>query len=280
MNIKSTRHKWIVSTDLDGTLLDHHSYSWLPAEPALNQLTQLDIPVIFNTSKTLQEVKTLAAEMSLSTQPIIVENGSAIFFQKTGRLVEFGVNRGELVAWLRNMVSTHGYELECYSDWSVQQIMETTGLDKTSAQASANKHYSEPFIWHDSLEQLTIFMNRAEQAGYKILKGGRFYHLQGKVNKATPLKWLKHRFQEFWPDHDGLSIIALGDNQNDADMLNIADYPICIKSPVSIFPELKHRPDSQPAIRYSNALGPKGWNEQMQMLLNELKITSIEVNHG
>jgi len=277
---QNSKCKWMVSTDLDGTLLDHHSYSWLPAETALSRLASLNIPVVLNTSKTLQEAKTLAAEMSLSSEPIIVENGSAIFFQKTSRLVEFGAKRGELVSWLREKIHDHGYQLECYSDWSVQQIMDATGLGKLSAQASANKHYSEPFIWNDSLERLANFMSQAESAGYKVLKGGRFYHLQGMVDKATPLNWLRKNVSEIWPEYTDLSVIALGDNQNDVDMLNASDYPICIKSPVAVFPELADRNEDLPAARYSNALGPEGWNEQIQKLLNELKFEDLEVTHG
>ncbi len=275
-----SKTKWVVSTDLDGTLLDHHNYSWTAAEPALSRLKRLDIPVIFNTSKTLQEVKHLAAEMSLSEQPLIIENGSAIYFQKEQRLVEFGVKRGELVTWLRQQVHDHGYQFECYSDWSVQHIMDATGLDRVSAQASANKHYSEPFVWKDTLERLAEFMSLANQAGYKVLKGGRFYHLQGKVNKATPLNWLRQQLSQLWPTYEELAVIALGDNQNDVDMLNAADFPICIKSPVAVFPELAPRSDQQPAIRYSTALGPEGWNEQIQRLLNELKLETEEVLHG
>ena len=42
----------LIFTDLDGTLLDHHSYSFKGAEKALHILRQHSIPLIFNSSKT------------------------------------------------------------------------------------------------------------------------------------------------------------------------------------------------------------------------------------
>ena len=43
----------LIFTDLDGSLLDHHSYSFAPAVPLLAELDALGIPVIPITGKTL-----------------------------------------------------------------------------------------------------------------------------------------------------------------------------------------------------------------------------------
>ena len=47
----------LVFTDLDGTLLDHHDYSYDAALPTLRRLKKANIPLIFNTSKTAAEVE-------------------------------------------------------------------------------------------------------------------------------------------------------------------------------------------------------------------------------
>lgn len=44
--------QFLVFTDLDGSLLDHHNYSYVNALPQLASLEQLGIPVIPATSKT------------------------------------------------------------------------------------------------------------------------------------------------------------------------------------------------------------------------------------
>ena len=51
--------------DLDGTLLDHHSYSWAAAEPALARVRALQIPLVLVTSKTAAELEVLRRQLDL-----------------------------------------------------------------------------------------------------------------------------------------------------------------------------------------------------------------------
>ena len=67
----------LVFTDLDGTLLDHHSYSFSAALPALQRLRRARIPVIPVTSKTLAELAPLMRELD-NAHPCIAENGGLI----------------------------------------------------------------------------------------------------------------------------------------------------------------------------------------------------------
>ena len=53
----------LVFTDLDGTLLDHNTYSFSPALAAINKLKSLNIPIIPVTSKTLSELMTLLGRL-------------------------------------------------------------------------------------------------------------------------------------------------------------------------------------------------------------------------
>jgi hypothetical protein len=68
----------IVFSDLDGTLLDHETYSWQPAAPALDALKQRGIPLILASSKTAAEIAGLRAEMGFADCPAIVENGAGM----------------------------------------------------------------------------------------------------------------------------------------------------------------------------------------------------------
>ena len=53
----------IVFTDLDGTLLDHHTYDHSPALPALAKLQEKQIPLVFCTSKTAAEIISFRTEI-------------------------------------------------------------------------------------------------------------------------------------------------------------------------------------------------------------------------
>ena len=60
----------LVVTDLDGSLLDHHSYDFSPAKPWLARLKQLGVPVIPVTSKTRAELIHLREALGLTGDPL------------------------------------------------------------------------------------------------------------------------------------------------------------------------------------------------------------------
>ena len=54
----------LIFTDLDGTLLDHHTYSFQPAKAAMQALKTFSIPCVINTSKTFVELIALREELN------------------------------------------------------------------------------------------------------------------------------------------------------------------------------------------------------------------------
>lgn len=65
--------KLLVFTDLDGTVLDHYSYSHALAEPMLRVFMRENIPVIPVSSKTRAELEPLRVALE-NRHPFIVEN--------------------------------------------------------------------------------------------------------------------------------------------------------------------------------------------------------------
>jgi len=86
--------KLLISTDLDSTLL-YEDYSYLEAKPLLAELRQLGFPVVLNSSKTLSEMREIAAELATGA-PIISENGGVL--QMPDGSVQFvGLEREEIL---------------------------------------------------------------------------------------------------------------------------------------------------------------------------------------
>ena len=82
----------VVFSDLDGSLLDHHNYSYAPAQPGIRRLQEQDIPLVLATSKTRDEVLVFVNELGLDT-PFIIENGGGIlvpadYFEVSGDLTD------------------------------------------------------------------------------------------------------------------------------------------------------------------------------------------------
>ena len=271
----------IVSTDLDGTLLDHFSYSWQAARPAMEKLASLGIPVILNSSKTYAEIRALQEQLGLSG-PFIVENGSALFLpvddfawllttqpadqaviQVDGYLqIVFGAQRATIIDYIGELRRQHGWDFEGFNDWTIAQIMTYTGLDEESASQAADKMFSEPIQWNDSEPNLSSFTKQLKTRKISLLKGGRFYHVQGQTYKSRPLLWLQALYTSKTDATPPL--VCLGDSENDLQMLNVADHPVCIRSPVSDFPVLQ---SDKPVIK-TTAYGPAGWNEAINAILS------------
>jgi len=268
----------IISTDLDGTLLDHHSYSTLPALPALQRCQSLGIPVIFNTSKTQQEVSQLQQQLN-NRHPIIVENGSAItipthYFSSSFKHPSkttpyetklFGVSRDDILKRLTHINEHHHFRYTGFSQWNNQQIIEHTQLDPESALLASQRDYSEPIVWHDSEQNLRYFTEQLQSHDLTLLKGGRFYHVLGKTNKSLPLLWLKQQYQQEW--QTAVTLISLGDGANDINMLEASDVAVVIKSPVNRAPVLSNHCGAQ--IHHSSQTGPEGWNQQVNQLIDQ-----------
>ena len=271
----------IVSTDLDGTLLDHFNYSWQSARPAMEKLASLAIPVILNTSKTYAEIRALQKELGLSG-PFIVENGSALFLPIDDFAwlmtnlpndepviavddylqVVFGARRPEIIAVIDELRKQHGWDFEGFNDWTIEQIMAYTGLDEESASRAADKMFSEPIKWNDSGANLSSFIEQLQTRNLGILKGGRFYHVQGQTDKGRPLLWLRALYTS--KTDATPQLVCLGDSENDIQMLNVADHPVCVRSPVSKYPVLQ---SDKPVIK-TTAYGPAGWNEAINAILS------------
>jgi mannosyl-3-phosphoglycerate phosphatase len=252
----------VISTDLDGTLIDHHSYSFSAALPALEKCRLAGIPVLFNTSKNASEAFALQRKMGVNS-PIIVENGSALILENE-RIV-FGVDRGQILNFIEHFRRQHGSLLEGFNDWSESQLIEHTQLNHCSAQLAMKKEYSEPFLWHGDERQLTQFEAAANELGFYISKGGRFYHLQGSCDKSLPLNYLKSHREKLFSGDAALKLVCLGDNHNDVAMLECADIAVCVKSSTTDYPKFDTS-NNQHTV-YTQLLGPEGWNAAVEDIL-------------
>jgi len=243
---------YIIFTDLDGTLLDHHNYSYDDALPMIKRIKSKNIPLIFTTSKTKQECQILQKKMDIEGMPFIVENGAAIY--GLDELVVLGLRVETIREFLEQFKKEFG--IRAFYDLSVEEVMQKTGFDKTNATLSKQREFSEPFLIEDE-SRIEELKKVAKKSGLKVLKGGRFYHLVGQnqdKGKAV-LKVLQMIGQE-------KSSIALGDNYNDLDMLKVVEQPVLIpyKENTYIDTDIKN-------LILAPYTGPKGWAKVLGELI-------------
>lgn len=264
----------LIFTDLDGTLLDHDTYRWEKAEPALALCRKLEVPLILASSKTRSEMNVLRLELGLAS-PFISENGGGIFFPAECELEppsdalliddywkwSLGPPYPELVAALQDIRNELHWTISGFSDMTVDEISRLTGLDSERARLAAMREYDEPFIVSKSEEvDKERLIEAAAKRGLQVTEGGRFYHLHGACDKGEALDRLTRWFRT---RRGPVKTMALGDSPNDLSMLRRVDYPVLVRSSRA-YPDLLKE---IPYLKTTAEKGPAGWNAAVSDLL-------------
>ena len=274
----------LVVTDLDGSLLDHHSYEYAPAEATLAALEAAGIPLVLASSKTRAEIRDLREALD-NRHPYIVENGAAVIFPEgylpsppPGALRDggewvcaFAPPRAHWLAVLEDLRDEFPGEFENFAHGGVQWIVERTGLAPAAAQQANTRDYSEPVAFGGTPARETAFIDALRHAGATVLRGGRFLSVAGDCDKGQALVWLRETLREAW-QVEAVDDLAVGDSQNDCAMLDAAGSALLIRSPVHDFPDLTRRD----GVMRSTAFGPQGWAEGVDRWLAKTTTESQE----
>ena len=267
----------LIFTDLDGSLLDHDSYSFEPAKNLLLELESAAIPVIPITSKTFAEVKNLRIKLG-NQHPFIVENGAAIAipvyyfpsmpkdcYEKSGFwILANSQPRDHWNTLLEENSQEFDGEFETFSSIyktkGAEGIQEITGLSLDQAELSNQRDFSEPIHWVGSEQRKQAFIKKLTAAGGTLLQGGRFLALGGKVDKGCALLQLTELYQQF-KALPQIHTLAIGDSGNDISMLEAATSAIIIRSKTHPAPCLSREHN----LIKSTAYGPDGWAQGVSL---------------
>ena len=264
---------YVIFTDLDGTLLDFHTYSFERAGEVLTYIRKKNIPLVAVTSKTAAEVQQIIKVMDIC-HPFIVENGGGIFFPETYQgefprtqradgyyVVPFTQLNIKPLDVLDAISRKIGIQLQGFSHLTVEEVVSFTGLPIEEARKTQQRHFSEPFILppHKSDFQKIIRLSRSYN--YKIVLGGRFAHLIPKDSgKGNAVKFLISFYQKLFSGVPLISI-GLGDSPNDFDFLSITDISILIRNEGQ-FPKFARKKWIK-----SQKSGVDGWAEEVKKVI-------------
>lgn len=264
---------YLIFTDLDGTLLDHVTYEWKDALPALSECRRRGVPVILASSKTRAEIEVIRTKMGLRS-PFISENGGGVFIP-VGAFptppdkasdedgfwkISLGMPYSKVVTGLREIREELRWDIRGFSDMDMHEIASLTGLDPQTASLAAMREFEEPFVIRTEHSDEGVLHEAARKRGLHIISGGRFYHLQGPNDKALAMQELIRLYRRHLGD---VVSVALGDSPNDFRMLEKSDCPILVRSD-------RHYPDLARRIRglrMTQDKGPRGWNSAVMGLL-------------
>lgn len=254
----------LVVTDLDGTLLDHHTYDFRPAMPALACLRQLKIPCILNSSKTFDEMLLLREKLN-NHDPFVCENGGAVFIPRAqghGFNSEMTGSSYSSILKTLSQLRQQGFHFRGFNDMTATEVAALTGLSTDDAELARRRHASEPIVWQDDGQQLEEFASALSCHNLRLLKGGRFIHVMGTNDKSEAVTFFRNYYQQQW--QTDVRVIALGDGENDLAMLEAADFPIVIPAESSTLQP------ANPATIIAAHKGPKGFNDALLALLQTI----------
>ena len=273
--------KWVVFTDLDGTLLDYNTYSFLPAHKSLKFLDEQDIPLCMVTSKTRAEVEEFRKLLS-NNAPFISENGGGVFVPQgyfpfsfdfdridSGyKVIELGMRHAILLKELVEAARATDVFIKPLSLLSKDELIELTDLSPHQVELMMDRAYDEPFIFEGG--DMRRLVKKIGEKGLKITKGGRFFHVTGKSNKGAAVERLIELFRRLYP---GIRTVALGDSENDLPMLKVADAAVIVKGCNGDYNGILYKEfyDSNKGadkkVLFSDGIGPYGWNSAILEIL-------------
>jgi len=273
----------IIFSDLDGTLLDHETYSWKEARPALERCAAEQVPVILVSSKTRAEMDRLRRKMGIEA-PFVSENGGGIFFprglkQRVPPEAEecdglwrwkLGADYATITKVFEELRPELPFPVKGFHEMNPLEISRITGLDTFESMLASDREFDEPFLAEfRAPSDGTLLEQAVARRGMNLSRGGRFFHLFRHNGKEDAVEKLIN-----WYRTDCAEIVtaALGDSPNDFAMLDRVDHPVLVKSGNS-FPELHRRIKR---LETTSTAGPRGWNTTVIDLLDKLQGGSNE----
>ena len=264
----------VIFTDLDGTLLDHDSYSWEDAKPALAPLKASGTPWVLCTSKSRTEVEPLRDALG-HRHPVIVENGGAILIPRDYfavplpphhaiegfDVIELGAPYASLRRTLGDIARDTGIPIRGYGDLTAGEIAALTGLPLEAAARAKIRGYDEPFVVDGTPADRQRVLELISAKGFRWTRGGRFHHLTGRHDKGRAVGILADLYRR---EHGPIVTVGIGDSYNDLPMLDAVDRPILVRRP-----DGGYDPDVALAgLVFADGIGPAGWNAAITALLN------------
>ncbi len=271
--------RYLIFTDLDGTLLDHDNYSYGNNKKMISTIINNKNEIIFNTSKTFSECKKLLKELKLSNMPFSTENGAVLYFPKIRfnkiknsssfeRYWKLRIAKLSSKSWHQFLKQKQKkYNFLIAQDLSPKILKKYTNLNNTNMML--DREASQIILWEDNFTKFKLFKNdlKSEKEGV-LIKGSRFIQISSICNKRIAKKLISHAYDIQFRDKYSINTIALGDSKNDIDMLNSCKYSCLIKNSNGTHVKLR---SNKKNIFKSSKLAPDGWCEVLYKLNNTLE---------
>ncbi len=253
-------------TDLDGCLLDTKTYDHEEASPYINEIKEMGIEIIFNSSKTRLEQLYYRRVWSLNNI-FAVENGAAVYIptRRDFERIVNGVEKRVIDEKIMDLKEKTRGKLLWLEDMSPADFSYITGLPVELAVLALEREYST--LFHPlriGRRELETVIGEIESRGLKAFTGsGRVYVVSGSHDKGVAAR----QIIEYVSRRGRVKSIGVGDGLNDYPMLTVTDYAIVLGNMELYNKLLLVKKDEY--IIYRDGKGPKTWFEAVMELLKK-----------
>ena len=251
----------VVVTDLDGTLLDHHTYEPGPAAAKVATLTDAGVPVVCCSAKTRAEQQAHRQDLGL-TGRFVIENGAAIH-DDGGPVEVLGLEYDEVRHRLSQAAVVLGVTLRGFGDMDVGEVVERTGLSAEAAARARDRDHTEPFLVVEGEADEPTLREALGAVDLGLQRGARFWTATGHHDKGAAVTILRELFSVDYGERP--LIYGLGDTHNDAAMLAAADVAMLVQRPDGTWADLDVE-----NLTHINGVGPSGWTRAADAILATL----------
>jgi mannosyl-3-phosphoglycerate phosphatase len=269
--------KLIIFTDLDGTLLDHYTYSFEKALPALTLLKEKNIPLVICSSKTRNEIEYYRRKLD-NHHPFISENGGGIFIptehfkfqisnfksEENGkyRIIRLGAKYSDLRKALLELHS-EGFNVKGFGDMTAEELADIANMSIDEAGMAKERDFDEPFVFDGSEIDEQRLLETIIAKGFNFTQG-RFFHILGNSDKGKAVSILIDIYKKKFGE---IITIAIGDSPNDIPMLKRVDYPVIVQKPDESYDPRINIPN----LTRAEGIGPEGWNKAILRFVSNIK---------
>jgi mannosyl-3-phosphoglycerate phosphatase len=251
---------YLIFSDLDGTLLDHHSYSFEAARLALDEIRERGYPLILASSKTRLEMIQIQYAVGFLGRPMIVENGSAII--TPSEVTVLGKPYAEIRQFVEQVARKYRRKIRGFHNAGDDEITARTGLTGERLRRSRHREYSLPLFREERVFE--ILREETARAGLRLLIGARFLHVLGNTDKGKAVKTVIEQYQKKYPGQS-FKTVALGDSPNDQEMFAAVETAIQVQKYDGSY---DYRLQGANILK-SGGIGPIGWNQSLLNLIRE-----------
>lgn len=191
-------------------------------------------------------------------------------------VIELGKSSREIRTRLSHIRRKHNINFKGVADIPIEELSKLLFISKEQAIDMAQRDYGETIL-EIRRRDIPRFVKYVEEAGMKVLHGGRFYDVTIGNDKGIAVGILKKLFNNKF--HNNVTFFAIGDSINDVPMFMLIDIPILVQRPdgswlnydeIKVKNNINNSSISNHNIVRVKGIGPNGWENSVREIILEL----------